>query len=71
MKKISVSLSGHHTSITLESEFIDVLKKIAAQDHTSVAAIINEIDAERSPDSNLSSQIRVWILRRLLKTAKL
>lgn len=70
MKKISVSLSGHHTSITLESEFIDALKKIAADENTSVAAIINSIDKNRDPDSNLSSQIRVWILRKLLKTSE-
>ena len=28
MKKISVSLSGHQTSITLEPEFIEILKKM-------------------------------------------
>lgn len=70
MKKISVSLSGHQTSITIEDEFFDVLKKIAEQDKTSVAAIINSIDANRDADSNLSSEIRIWILRRLLKTSK-
>lgn len=70
MKKISVSLSGHQTSITIEDEFFDVLKKIADQDKTSVAAIINSIDANRGIDSNLSSEIRIWILRRLLKTSK-
>lgn len=70
MKKISVSLSGHQTSITIEDEFFDVLKKIAEQDKTSVAAIINSIDANRGSESNLSSEIRIWILRRLLKTSK-
>lgn len=71
MRKISVSLQGHQTSISLEKEFVDILKKMAETDKTSVAAIINSIDAKRSADSNLSSEIRVWILRRLLKTAKL
>ncbi|MDR0726827.1 MAG: ribbon-helix-helix domain-containing protein [Rickettsiales bacterium] len=71
MKKISVSLQGHQTSISLEKEFVDILKKMAKIDKVSVAAIINSIDAKRDPDSNLSSEIRIWILRKLLKTAKL
>lgn len=71
MKKISVSLSGHQTSITLEQEFIDVLRKIAQTDKTSVAAIINQIDITRATGTNLSAAIRVYILRRLLQTAKL
>lgn len=71
MKKLSISLSGHQTSISLEKEFIDVLQKIAIADKTSTAAIINSIDAARGSDSNLSSEIRIWILNRLLKTAKL
>ena len=71
MKKMSISLSGHLTSISLESEFIDILKEIALADKTSVAAIINSIDKSRATDSNLSSEIRVWIIRRLMRTAKL
>ncbi|MDL2295973.1 ribbon-helix-helix domain-containing protein [Lachnospiraceae bacterium OttesenSCG-928-E19] len=71
MQKISISLSGHQTSITLEKEFFDVLKKIATADKTSVAAIINKIDADRDPDSNLSASVRVYILRRIMQTAKL
>lgn len=67
MKKISVSLSGHQTSITLEPEFIDVLKKLATAHKQSVASIINQIDTTRTPDTNLSSAIRVWILQQLLK----
>lgn len=62
MKKISVSLSGHQTSISLEAEFITALHEIAAARKTSVAKIINEIDAKRSMNGNLSSAIRVWIL---------
>jgi len=71
VKKISVSLSGHQTSITLEDEFFDALKKIADTDKKSVASIINSIDEKRTPESNLSSEIRIYILNRLLKTAKL
>ncbi|MBO5704492.1 MAG: ribbon-helix-helix domain-containing protein [Alphaproteobacteria bacterium] len=67
MKKISVSLSGHQTSITLETEFINELKKLAIQQNRSIAAIINQIDSTRSPNTNLSSAIRVWILQQALK----
>ncbi len=62
MKKISVSLSGHHTSISLEPEFITALDEIAAARRTSPSAIINQIDRTRG-DQNLSSTIRVWILK--------
>jgi len=70
MHKISVSLSGHQTSISIEPEFFDVLKKIAVQRKTSIAAIIQQIDAARKPDSNLSSELRIWILKQILKTSK-
>jgi predicted DNA-binding ribbon-helix-helix protein len=66
MKKISVSLSGHQTSISLEEEFIDALNKIAKHDKVSVASIIGKIDSARKPGTNLSSAIRVWILKNYL-----
>ena len=62
MKKISVSLSGHQTSISLEPEFIDAMREIARQRRRPVASIISEIDAARGT-RNLSSAIRVWILQ--------
>ncbi len=70
MKKISISLSGHQTSISIEQEFFVVLQDIAKQQKKSVASIIKDIDEERKTDSNLSSEIRIWILKQLLKTAK-
>lgn len=62
MKKISLSLSGHQTSISLEQEFIDALHDIATASNRSIASIINEIDAGRG-NKNLSSAIRIWILK--------
>ena len=70
MHKISVSLSGHQTSISLEQEFFQVLQKIAQKQKTSVASIIKKIDENRLSKTNLSSEIRVWILKELLKTTK-
>nr|MBQ0091352.1 ribbon-helix-helix domain-containing protein [Candidatus Enterousia merdequi] len=70
MHKTSVSLSGHQTSISLEKEFCDVLQKISKERNISIASIIKNIDEQRLPDSNLSSEIRIWILKQLLKTSK-
>ena len=63
MKKISVSLSGHQTSISLEPEFIAELQHIAKKKNMSLASIISHIDEHRTPNTNLSSAIRVWILQ--------
>ena len=66
MKKISVSLSGHQTSITLEPEFIDALRALAIRHGKPIAQIINEIDDTRTPDTNLSSAVRVWVLNQMI-----
>ena len=70
MHKISVSLSGHQTSVSIEPEFFDVLQKIAKERNISIASIIKSIDENRNPDSNLSSETRIWILKQILKTSK-
>ena len=62
MKKISVSLSGHQTSVSLEDEFIVALREIATRRRVPIATMIAEIDATRRLGDNLSSAIRVWIL---------
>lgn len=58
--KHSVTVRGHRTSITLEPEFWESLKDIAAASSTSLNALIAEIDAA-NPD-NLSSALRVFVL---------
>lgn len=65
MKKISVSLSGHQTSISLEPEFIAELQRIAKDTNKSIASIISHIDQTRTPNTNLSSAIRIWILKEI------
>lgn len=67
MKKLSVCLSGHQTSISLEAEFIAAIKDIAKKENKSVASIIEHIDDNRAPDSNLSSAIRIWVLKKYMK----
>jgi predicted DNA-binding ribbon-helix-helix protein len=65
--KRSVVIAGHSTSVSLESEFWEALKKIAATDKVSVAALIRQIDHSLPPldRRNLSSSLRVYILKRL------
>jgi len=67
MRKLSVSLSGHQTSVSIEPEFFVALQKIAAEQGKSIAQIIGEIDAARAPNTNLSSEIRVWILKKRIQ----
>lgn len=56
-------MSGHQTSISLENEFADTLQKIADARGQAIASIIAEIDRARAPGTNLSSAVRVWILK--------
>ena len=60
MKKHSVELSGHRTSIALEDEFWQELKKIAKNKNTSVRQLLMQIDDAHQ--GNLSSAVRLFIL---------
>ena len=61
MKKHSVELSGHRTSIALEDEFWTELKCIAKRKNTSVRQLLIQIDDAHQ--GNLSSSVRLFILR--------
>jgi len=60
IRKRSVLLSGHPTSVTLEEPFWEALKELAQRRGLSVNALIEEIDQTR--EGNLSSAIRVHVL---------
>lgn len=62
--KRSISLSGHRTSLSLESEFWDVLNAAAAKRGQSLASLIGEIDEARGVEP-LASSVRVWVLHAL------
>jgi predicted DNA-binding ribbon-helix-helix protein len=65
LRKHSVSIAGHRTSVTLEAAFWDSLTAIAQRRKTTIAALIAEIDDNRAHDPsapNLSSAIRVFVL---------
>lgn len=67
-RKRSVSLSGHKTSFSLEDEFWEELKLLAARDGRSVASILIELDKARDTETNLSSAIRVHVLKATKKS---
>lgn len=68
MKKRSVMISGHQTSVTLEDEFWTELQKIAARKKLSVGGLISEIDQTKSTN-NLSSAIRIFVLQSVQQSA--
>ena len=47
LKKRSINLSGHATSVALEAEFWAVLDQMAAERGLSLAGLIGEIDKDR------------------------
>lgn len=61
LRKHSVVIAGHRTSVSLEAAFWDALRAIATADGRSVAALIADIDRRRT--GNLSGAIRVFILQ--------
>lgn len=63
MKKHTLTIQGHVTSISLEDEFWEALKQAATQEGLSVAALVGQIDEQRS--TGLSSAIRVYLFKRL------
>jgi predicted DNA-binding ribbon-helix-helix protein len=64
IKKRSVVLAGHRTSISLEADFWTALRAVAARRGVSVNALVAEIDAARdaAQPSNLSSALRLFVL---------
>ncbi|HEX3915724.1 MAG TPA: ribbon-helix-helix domain-containing protein [Caulobacteraceae bacterium] len=49
LKKRSIALAGHATSLALEPEFWTVLEALAAARGLSLSALVAQIDAARGP----------------------
>lgn len=62
MRKHSLTIQGHATSLTLEPVFWEALHEAAAAEGKSLAGLVAEIDEART--TNLSSAIRVWLFKR-------
>ena len=76
MRKRSVTIDGHRTSISLEDAFWAELSQLARVRGMSLNALVAEIDHARdtsrdgSPGSNLSSALRLYVLEELKKRAE-
>lgn len=68
MRKRSISIKGHRTSIALEPAFWDALDRAARADGRSLADLVAEVDRRRlgeSPPPGLASALRVYALERV------
>ena len=68
VRKRSVLIAGHKTSVSLEEAFWDELRAIAAARGLPLSRLIEEIDTARG--GNLSSAIRLYVLDCLREKAK-
>lgn len=64
MKKRSIKIAGHSTSISLEEPFWIVLKQLADEEKLSLNALVEQVDKQRE-DTNLSSALRLYVLAEL------
>ena len=60
IKKRSVLIAGHATSLSLEAEFWSALQEIARRRHMSLNRLVTSVDTART--GNLSSALRVFVL---------
>ena len=60
VKKRSVIVAGHRTSVSLERAFWDALRELAVLENKTINHLVTEIDQGRA--GNLSSAIRVQVL---------
>jgi predicted DNA-binding ribbon-helix-helix protein len=73
MRKRSVTIDGHHTSVSLEDAFWTELSQLAQGRGLSLNALVAEIDRARvegaaaagGPPGNLSSALRLHVLEAL------
>ena len=77
IRRHSVSINGHRTSISIEDAFWAELKRIAHDEKRSVAALIAAVDQGRgagdpgtSDAPNLSSALRLYVLGTLKAAAQ-
>lgn len=61
VRKRSLSIAGHSTSVSLEIEFWEGLKEMARAQGRPLAVLVREIDAARGLH-NLSSALRLAVL---------
>lgn len=60
--KHSLTLRGHRTSVSLEAEFWQAFRKIAAEKGRAINDLAAEIDERRGTETGLASAIRIYVL---------
>ena len=60
LKKHSIIIAGHASSVSLEPPFWEELSRIAEREGVSLNHLVSRIDQQR--DGNLSSALRLFVL---------
>ena len=63
IKKRSITIQGHRTSVSLEEPFWDILQAIAKSRGLSLACLVQIVDKDRN--GGLSSALRLFVLTEL------
>ena len=63
--KHSLTLNGHRTSVSLETEFWQAFCKMADENDQPINSLAAEIHAARDTDTGLATAIRLFVLRNL------
>ena len=61
IKKRSIQIAGHATSLSLEAESWQALRDISTERKISIAKLVEEIDTKQDA-GGLSGRVRVFIL---------
>lgn len=67
LRKRSITINGHATSYSIEDAFHAELARLARASGISLAALVARLDAERPDGQNLSSAIRLHVLKAALE----
>ncbi len=67
LRRRTLTVSGHRTSVALEPVYWEELAAVAQSRGLSLAALIGEIDAARQ--GSLASALRVYVVERLRAAA--
>lgn len=62
VRKRSLAIRGHRTSVSLEDEFFAELEAAARRRGLPLAALVARIDENRPAGANLSSALRLFVL---------
>ncbi|WP_108681062.1 ribbon-helix-helix domain-containing protein [Methyloceanibacter sp. wino2] len=71
--KRSLTIARHRTSVSLEEPFWDALAELARDQGKSIAALVGEIDLERTErgdGTSLSAALRLYVLARMKEARK-